>query len=604
MPKAANETARPEAEAATRRNSRSLRPLLGLKGFILRYPGRLALAGFGLLLASGAMLAFPIAVRHVIDTGFSSTDPGFINTAFLSLLLIVAVLALGSSSRFYAVTWLGERAIADLRASAFRHLTGLGLAFYERNHSAELMSRLTADTTQIKSAISISFTQALRNFVMIAGALGMMVATSFKLSMMVVLAIPLIVAPLIAYGRVVRRLSREAQDELASASAYAAENLAAPRTMQAFTFEDVVSDRHARAVDRSFTAARRRIGARAVLTASSIFLIFASIIGVLWYGAHEVLAGTMTAGTLAQFVIYAGFAAGSVAELSEVWGEVQQAAGAAERLAEIMALRPEVASPEHPKPFPPGRRGEVVFEKVTFHYAARADAPVFRGLSLRVRPGERIALVGPSGAGKTTIFSLVLRFYDAQAGTISVDGVPVKQADLKALRQRMAYVPQDPAVFAGTVAENIRYGSPDASDEAVRAAAETALAAGFIDALPQGYDTLLGERGVTLSGGQRQRLAIARAVLRDAPILLLDEATSALDAESESLVQTALGRVMEGRTTLVIAHRLATVLGADRILVLDKGEIAEEGTHAELMARGGIYARLADLQFRAECSAA
>jgi ATP-binding cassette subfamily B protein len=603
--KAAAYAAPPEvASEPEARKSRSLKPLLGLKGFILRYKGKLVLAGISLVMAAASTLALPIAVRQVIDHGFSGSDPSYINSAFLFLLVIVAVMAAASSARAYAVTWLGERAVADLRDSAFRHLTTLSLTFFERNHSAELMSRLTADTTQIKSAISISVSQALRNIVMLTGALIMMFATSIKLSALVICVIPLIVLPLIGYGRTVRRLSRKAQDELASASAYAAENLAAPRTMQAFTVESVVSARHETAVDKSFHAAQRRIRARSTLTAAAIFLIFASIIGILWYGAHAVLAGTMTGGTLAQFVLYAALASGAVAELSEVWGEVQQAAGAAERLAEIMAITPDIVSPAHPRPFPATRRGEVAFENVSFHYPEREDAPVFKGLSFRVRPGERVAIVGPSGAGKTTIFSLLLRFYDVQSGQVVVDGVPVTQADLKALRRRMAYVPQDPAVFAGTVADNIRYGSPDGSDEAVRRAAETALASGFIEALPQGYDTLLGERGVTLSGGQRQRLAIARAILRDSPILLLDEATSALDAESESLVQTALGRVMEGRTTLVIAHRLATVLGSDRILVLDHGEITEEGTHAELVNGGGIYARLADLQFGAEIGAA
>jgi ATP-binding cassette subfamily B protein len=592
------------ATAPEPRKSRSLKPLLGLKGIILRYKGRLVVAGISLVAAAASMLALPVAVRHVIDNGFSNANPAYINAAFLSLIAIVLVMALASSARFYSVTWLGERAIADLRDAAFRHLTALSLSFYEKNHSAELMSRLTADTTMIKSAISISVSQALRNIIMLTGALIMMFATSAKLSAMVILAIPLIILPLIAYGKNVRRLSRKAQDELATASAYAAENLAAPRTMQAFTFEGVVSDRHAAAVNKSFLAAQHRIGARAILTATAVFMVFASVVGILWYGAHEVLAGTMTGGTLAQFVLYAALAASATAELSEIWGEVQQAAGAAERLSEIMALTPDIVSPAHPRAFPAGKRGELAFEKVSFHYPERKEAPVFDGLSFRVRPGEQVAIVGPSGAGKTTIFSLLLRFYDAQSGQVVIDGVPVAQADLKALRHRMAYVPQDPAVFAGTVADNIRYGSSDASDEAVRRAAETALASGFIEALPLGYDTPLGERGVTLSGGQRQRLAIARAILRDAPILLLDEATSALDAESESLVQAALNRARAGRTTLVIAHRLATVLGADRILVLDKGEIAQEGTHAELIARGGLYARLAELQFTPEISAA
>jgi len=590
------ETAAPPQAGPTR----SLGALLGLRGFVLRYKAKLALAAVALILSAAATLALPVAVRQMIDYGFSGDNSAFIDTYFLMLLAIAAVMAGASATRFYCVTWLGERAVADLRESVFRHLTSLSLAFYEGTHSAELMSRLTADTTQIKSAVSSSVSQALRNSVMLTGALVMMIATSAKLSALVICAIPLIMLPLMGYGRVVRRLSREAQDELAHASTYAAENLGSPRTMKAFTFEAVVAARYGVAVEQAFHAARRRIGARAGLTATSIFLLFASIIGILWYGAQDVLAGTMTGGRLAQFVLYAAFAAGAIAELAEVWGEVQQAAGAAERLAEIMAVSPDIVSPAQPRPFLPAKRGEIRFDDVSFHYAGRETLPVFTNLSFTVRPGERVAIVGPSGAGKTTIFSLILRFYDVQSGRVVVDGVPVPDADLLALRQRMAYVPQDPAVFAGTVAENIRYGTTQASDQDVRRAAEAALASAFIEALPLGYETPLGERGVTLSGGQRQRLAIARAILRDAPILLLDEATSALDAESESLVQIALNRVMEGRTTLVIAHRLATVLGADRILVLDAGEIVEEGTHAQLMATGGTYSRLAELQFGSE----
>jgi ATP-binding cassette subfamily B protein len=603
---AASDTPRPDAatEPDPKRKSRSLQPLFGLKRFIVRYKGKLALAAVGLVAAAGAMLALPIAVRQVIDHGFSADNPGYIHTTFLTLLAVAGIMAVASATRFYAVTWLGERAISDLRADVFRHLTTLSIAFYERTHSAELMSRLTADTTQIKSAISISVSQALRNIVMLTGALIMMFATSVKLSALVILAIPLIVLPLIFYGRIVRKLSRQAQDELAEASTYAAENLAVPRTMMAFTSESMVADRFSAATEKAFGASKRRIGARATLTATAIFLIFASIVGVLWYGAQDVLAGTMTAGTLAQFVLYAALAASAVAELSDIWGEVQQAAGSAERLSEIMAVAPSITSPARPKPFLPSPRGQIVFDSVCFHYQSREDAPVFTRLSFKVRPGERVAIVGPSGAGKTTIFSLLLRFYDVQSGRIVIDGVAIPEADLTALRKRMAYVPQDPAVFAGTIAENIRYGTPGASDAEIRRAAETALASGFIEALPLGYDTPLGERGVTLSGGQRQRLAIARAILRDAPILLLDEATSALDAESESLVQTALNRVMEGRTTLVIAHRLATVLGSDRILVLDKGEIVEEGTHGQLMETGGIYHRLAELQFGSEIGTA
>ncbi len=579
-----------------RRASRSLTPLLALYPYLVRYKLQIVLGFVGLVVAAAAMLALPVAVRRMIDHGFSG-DSQLINSYFAVLLLVAGVLAGASSLRAYCVNWIGERSVADIRAAVFAHLTRLSASFYESTHSAELMSRLTADTTQIKTAISTAVSQLLRNGVMLIGAIGMMLATSVKLSALVLLAIPVIVLPLVFYGRVVRRLSRHAQDELASASSYAAENLAVPRTMQAFTSEPAVITRYTRATEEAFVAARQRIGARTVLTATAIFLVFASVVGILWYGAHDVLRGTMTGGQLAQFVLYSAFAAGAVGELSEVWGEVQQAAGAAERLAELIAVRAEIVSPADPKPFPADAKGEIRFDGVSFAYPMRPEAPVFSNLSFAVRPGERVAIVGPSGAGKSTIFSLILRFYDPQDGIVSIDGVAVDHADLAALRQRIAYVPQDPAAFAGTIADNIRYGSTEASDEDVRRVARAALASDFIEALPLGYETPLGERGITLSGGQRQRLAIARALLRDAPILLLDEATSALDAESENLVQTALNHVMQGRTTLVVAHRLATVLSADRILVLDGGEIIEEGTHAGLMETRGVYSRLAELQF-------
>jgi ATP-binding cassette subfamily B protein len=584
--------------------SRSMSMLWALRPFLTRYKFTLIAAAVSLFAAAAATLVLPVAVRRMIDFGFTGENSALINSYFGMLMLIAGVLAGASALRFYCVSWLGERAVSDIRHTVFAHLTTLSPAFYEQTHSAELMSRLTADTTQIKDAISSAVSQALRNFAMLIGALIMMVLTSLKLSALVIGVIPLIVFPLIAYGRTVRRLSRTAQDELASASTYAAENLSAPRTMQSFTFEPVVIRRYRDAIETAFLAARKRVYARALLTATATFLVFASIIGILWLGAQDVLAGAMTGGRLAQFVLYASFAASSIAILSEIWGEIQQAAGAAERLAEIMAVRPDVVSPATPKPFAPKAKGEIRFDRVTYHYPARPDVAVFKDLSFSVNAGERIAIVGPSGAGKTTIFSLIMRFYDPQGGAVLVDGVPAREADLTALRRRMAYVPQDPAVFAASIADNIRYGTPDASDEDVRRAARTALASSFIDALPLGYETPLGERGVTLSGGQRQRIAIARAILRNAPILLLDEATSALDAESENLVQTALNRVMQERTTLVIAHRLATVLSSNRILVLDKGKIVEEGTHHSLIERGGVYARLAELQFSREVGAA
>jgi ATP-binding cassette subfamily B protein len=596
--------AEPQGEAEAKRPSRSLNKLWELRPFVTRYKVTIGFAALGLIGAAGATLVLPIAVRRMIDHGFSGDNAGLINSYFAMLVVLAALLAGASALRFYTVTWLGERAESDIRTTVFAHLAGLSPSFFERTHSAELMSRLTADTTLIKTAITASVSQALRNMVLVIGALVMMVVTSPALSALGILAIPLIVLPLVAAGRRVRRLSRRAQDRLAIASAYAAENLAAQRTMQAFTYEPVVTARYGEAIEAAFEAARSRAKARAGLTAVATFLVFASIVGILWYGAYSVLTGSITGGTLAQFMLYAAFAAGSTAFLSEVWGEVQQAIGAAERLGEIMAVEPEIVSPPHPTPMPVPPRGEIRFDRLSFTYPARPDAPVFRDLSFTIRSGERVAIVGPSGAGKSTIFSLLLRFYDPQKGSVIIDGVPINQADLAEVRGRISYVPQDPAVFGTTIAENIRYGSPGASDEDMRRAARMAVAAEFIEALPEGYDTQIGERGVTLSGGQRQRIAIARALLRDAPILLLDEATSALDAESESLVQTALARVMQNRTTLVIAHRLATVLSADRILVIENGRIVEEGTHKVLASAGGVYARLADLQFRHEAGAA
>jgi len=586
-----------EAEAAAgQAKRRSLRPLAGLAPYLIRYRLMLAIAFVALLASALAMLAVPTAVRQMIDYGFTGADTSVVSRYFLLLIGIGGLLAVASSARFYCVNWLGERVVADLRADVFRHLATLGPAFFERTHSAEIMSRLTADTTLMKSAAGTALSQALRNAVMLLGALVMMFVTSVKLSLLVLVAIPLIVFPVMAYGRVVRKLSRRAQDTLAEASAYAAENLAAVRTMQAFTYEQTAANRFQREVEGAFLAAKDRLRARALLTAVVIFLVVGSVVGVLWYGAAAVMNQEMTGGRLGQFVLYALFAGGALAELAEVWGEVQQAAGAAERLSELMATEPEVRAPAEPVPLPTPARGEILFENVTFTYPNRT-APALSGLSFRVAPGETVALVGPSGAGKSTVLNLVLRFYDPQSGRISLDGVGIHQADLAGLRSRMSLVPQEAALFADTVLENIRYGTPEADAAAVEHAARLAQADTFIQALPMGYDTKLGERGVSLSGGQRQRIAIARALLRNAPVLLLDEATSALDAENERDVQTALEAVMRGRTTIVIAHRLATVQKADRILVIDGGRIVEEGTHAKLVRASGLYARLAELQF-------
>lgn len=590
-------TAEAAAMAAPDKKKRRLRPLLSLAPFVARYPGLLVMAGVALIVASLATLAVPLAVRRMIDHGFSGD--GFITQYFAMLIVVAAVLAAASASRFYLVTTIGERVVADLRTAVFAHLTRLSPAFFDTAKTGEVVSRLTADATQIKSAVGVSISVALRNGIMFIGAVAMMVVTSPQLSLYVLGAIPAIVLPLVAFGRDVRKRSRIAQDRLADASAYAAENIQAVRTMQAHNAEKAVNARFAAAADEAFQAARDATRARAILTAIAIFIIFTSVVAILWAGAQEVLAGTMSAGRLSQFVLYAVFAAGALSELSQVWSEVSQAAGAAERMAELLAIEPAVKAPERPTPMPEPSRGEVAFVAVRFAYPVNPEARVLDGVSFTVEAGEKVAIVGPSGAGKSTLFHLISRFYDPASGVIRFDGVAIDQADPEAVRRRIAVVPQDVAIFGASVADNIRYGRPDAADDAVREAARLAYADEFITQMPDGYATVIGERGVTLSGGQRQRIAIARAILRDAPLLLLDEATSALDAESEGMVQKALERLMEGRTTLVIAHRLATVLTCDRILVMNKGAIVEEGSHQELVAQGGLYARLAKLQFEA-----
>ena len=587
--------ARPDRD----RSRAALSSLVPLAPYALRYKGRIAAASLSLLFASAATLTLPIAARRVIDFGFSGADGGLVDAYFAVLIAVVAVLAVASALRFYLVMTLGERIVADLRGAVFRHMTRLDPAFFDAARSGDLVSRLTADTTQVRSAFSVSVSMAARNLVLFVGAVGAMVFTSPKLSALVIGAIPVIVVPLVISGRAVRARSRAAQDRLADASAYAAEAVGAVRTMQAFGTEEATAGRFASAAEAAFAASREAAGGRAWLTGGVIFLVSASIVGVLWWGAHDVLTGAMTAGRLSQFVLYAMLAASSLGQLSEVYGELSAAAGAGERLGEILSTRPSIAAPPDPVSLPRPAAGTIAFEDIRFSYPARSTRSL-DGVSFRVGSGERVALVGPSGAGKSTLFQLLLRFYDPQGGRILVDGIDLTALDPAALRRHLALVPQEPAIFTGSIADNIRYGRPDADDAAVAHAASLAAASEFIDRLPDRYRTAVGERGVTLSGGQRQRIAIARALLKDAPILLLDEATSALDAESERAVQTALARLMRGRTTLVIAHRLATVRSADRILVMDAGRIVEEGRHDALVARGGLYARLAALQFDAE----
>jgi ATP-binding cassette subfamily B protein len=568
--------------------------------YLLKHKGMVSAAIVALFSAAVITLILPAAVRRMIDFGFGADDSALVNSYFIVLIGVVCALATASATRYFLVMWIGERVVAEVRSDVFAHMTRLSPSFYDSAKSGEILSRLTADTTQIKAAFGSSASLAMRNFLMFAGASVMMVVTSPRLSVIVLAAIPVILVPVLGFGRQVRKRSRFAQDTLASASAYASEMLGSVRTLQAFTHERLSSDKYASEIETAFQAARKAILARAALTGFAICVIGASIVAVLWIGASDVFAGRITGGELSQFLLYSILAAGSLAALSEVWGELSQAAGAAERLSELLEVQPEISAPANPVKLPERTRGNISFNDVSFAYQNSKNMPVVRDLTLEVSPGETVAVVGPSGAGKSTLFSLLMRYYDPNSGIVRLNGVELSQLDPEDLRRHIALVPQDTAIFGASIAENIAYGRPDASRDDIIAAAKAALAAPFIEAMPDGYDTMVGERGITLSGGQRQRIAIARAVLKSAPVLLLDEATSALDAESENLVQQALDRLMQDRTTLVIAHRLATVLKADRIVVMDDGRIVESGTHAELSAAGGLYAKLARLQFGAE----
>lgn len=569
--------------------------LRALWPFVRRHSGLFLAWLLALACSSAATLSLPVAFRSMIDHGFSSganTD-----RTFGFVLLVILALALATAARYFFVTLLGERVVADLRTRLYAHLLGLDAGFFDRTRSGELISRLTADAELLRSVVGSSMSVALRSVVTVVGALAMLFVTSPKLAAWALIGIPLAVLPIVIGSRRIQKVSRASQDRVADANAVASEALGAVRTVQAHAREAYERQRYAAAIATAVATARKRIGAQSIVTAVAMSLIFGAIILVLWSGAHDVIAGRMSAGSLGQFVLYALIGGGSVGALAEVWNELQRAAGGMGRINELLQEDPQVTAPAAPAKLSEPVRGEIVFDAVTFHYPQRPDSAALHDFSLHVRPGETVALVGPSGAGKSTLLSLLLRFHDPQAGTIRLDGIDLRELDLDALREAIALVPQSPTLFAASAADNIRYGRLDASDAEVRQAAAAAEAETFLDALPDGFASELGERGARLSGGQQQRVAIARALLKDAPVLLLDEATSALDAQSERAVQTALEHLMEGRTTLVVAHRLATVLRADRIVVIDAGRIVAEGTHTQLLAQGGLYAELAKLQF-------
>ncbi|EAQ04798.1 ABC transporter, ATP binding/permease protein [Pseudooceanicola batsensis HTCC2597] len=585
----------PTPGADDREASRRVGALASLWPFLRPYRGMLVAATLALILTATVSLILPLAVRRVVDNFGDAA--GLLDKYFAAAVGFAGLLAIGTGLRYALVSRLGERVVADIRKAVFGRVVSMSPAFYETTMTGEVLSRITTDTTLIQSVIGSSVSVALRNVLIFAGGLVLMLFTSAKLTGLVLLIVPVVIVPILTLGRRLRVLSRENQDWIAESSGNASEALTSVQTVQAFTHERRSRDRFDTITEESFGSAVRRIRARAIMTVIVIFLIFTGVVGVLWIGAHDVRQGAMTTGALVQFVIYAVMVAGSVAALSEIWGELQRAAGATERLVELLRVEDKVRDPAAPARLPAPVRGAIAFEGVTFHYPSRPAVPALDDISLRVTPGETVALVGPSGAGKTTIIQLILRFYDPEAGVVRLDGIDLRDLTREDFRRAVALVPQDPVIFAASARENIRFGWPEATDDEVEAAARAAAAHDFIMALPEGYDSPLGERGVMLSGGQKQRIAIARAILRDAPVLLLDEATSALDAESERLVQEAVERVARGRTTIVIAHRLSTVKKADRIVVMEQGRIVAEGRHDELVRQGGLYARLARLQF-------
>lgn len=587
----------PNTASFDRPKGRNLRYLRRTAGFLKPYKARVAAAVVALLVTVGTGLAIGQGLKVLIDSGFAAGDAAALDRALLFLLSLAVIMAAGTFARFYFVSWVGERVVADLRQAVFDRILSLHTGFFEVTRTGEVLSRLTTDTTLLQTVIGSSASVALRNGLNLIGGLIMLFVTDPKLTGMVLLVVPLVVAPIMIFGRRVRRLSRASQDRVADVGAFAEESINAMRTVQAFTHEVVDQRRFAGEVENAFTVAISRILMRGFLTSIVILLVFASIGFILWVGGRDLQAGEITGGELTAFIFYATMVAFSVGVISEVYGELQRAAGATERLIELLEAEPEIVAPANPAPLPEPAEGRIRFEDVTFHYPSRPDLPALIGFSLDVQPGETVALVGPSGAGKSTVFQLLLRFYDPDSGRIALDGLDIRTADPQAVRARYALVPQDPVIFGADALENIRYGRPDADEAAVRAAAAAAAAAEFIDQLPDGFATFLGEKGVRLSGGQRQRLSLARALLRDPSVLLLDEATSALDAENERLVQQALEKLKAGRTTLVIAHRLATVVNADRIIVMDQGRAMASGSHAELLQSNRLYASLAALQF-------